>query len=122
MATQTAVSAPALTEQANFSALMQAITGCQSALTLKIDSLQLEMGLIRKGIDKIRHRVKEAERQVGNTEDMVRDHTATLHSVQVRLKHLESRAEDAENRNQRKNLRILGPSGGNRGLRCSDLY
>lgn len=50
----------------------------------------------------------EAERRVGAMEDSMRDHSATLHSVQVRLKHLESSAEDAENWNWRNNLRIIG--------------
>lgn len=56
---------------------MQAITGCQTALTSKIDSLQLALGLIRKDIDKIHHRVTEAEHRIGDTQDSVRDHTAT---------------------------------------------
>lgn len=85
---------------------MQAITSCQTTLTSKIDSLQLEMCLMRKDYDKIRGRMDEAERRVGAAEDSVRDHSATHHSVQVRLKHLESRAEDAENR--RNNLWIIG--------------
>lgn len=95
---------------------MQAITGCQSAATSKIDSLQLEIGLIQRDNNKTRNRVTEAERRVGDKEDVVRDHTATLHTSQVRLKHLESRAEDAENRNQCNNLRILGLQVGTGGL------
>lgn len=85
---------PALTAQASFEALMQAITGCQSTFTSKIDSLQLEVSLMRKDYDKIRGQLDEVERRAGATEDTVRDHSATLHTVQVRLKHLESRAEE----------------------------
>lgn len=56
----------------------------------------------------MRQRVTEVERQVGDTEDMVRDHSASLHTLQVRVKHLEARAEDSESRNRRNNLRIIG--------------
>lgn len=116
MATQTtAASDAALNGQSNFSALMQAINSCQSALTSKFDSLQLEMGLIQRDINKIRGQVTEAECRVGDMEDRVRDHSATLHTMQVRLKHLESRAEDAKNRNRRNNLRILGLPEGTEG-------
>lgn len=108
MATQTSDTNPALMEYANFTALMQAITGCQITLTSKTDSLQLEMCLMRKDYDKICGQMDEAERRVGATEDSVRDHSAALHSIQVRLKHLKSRVEDAENRNQCNNLRIIG--------------
>lgn len=56
MVTQTIDTDEALREHANFSALMQAITRCQTALTSKIDSLQLEMDLMQKDYDKIRNR------------------------------------------------------------------
>lgn len=86
---------------------MQAINGCQAALTSKIDSLQFEMGFMWRDYEKIRQRVDEAERRVGGTEDTVRDHTATLHTVQVRLKYLQARMKDSENWNRRNNLRII---------------
>lgn len=106
IATQTSEADPALTKNGNFLALMQAINSCQAALPP--NSLQLEMGLMRRDYEKICQQVDEAVHHVGDTEDMVRDHTATLHTVQVRLKHLKARTEDTENRNQRNNLRIIG--------------
>lgn len=107
--------APALSAQANFDALVQVIARCQATLTSKIDSLQMKMSLVQRDFDKIRGRVDEVERRVGDTKDIVRDHSATLHTVQQRLKHLESRAEDAENRNRRNNLRIVGLPEGREG-------
>lgn len=41
---------------------MQAITTCQTNLMGKIDSVQLDIELIRKDIDKFRARLAEAER------------------------------------------------------------
>lgn len=99
---------------------MQAITGCQSTLSNKIDTLQLEICLIRKEFDKVRHCLTEAEHQLGDTEDMVRDHSAHLKTLQVKVKHLKSRTEDAENRNRRNNLRIIGlPEGSDTQSGCS---
>lgn len=118
MATQTEGPETASTEQGNFAALMQAITGCQSSLsilTTKIDTVQLEIGLIRQDFEKVRQRVTEVERRVGDTEDTVRDHSASLHTLQVRVKHLEAKAEDSENRNRRNNLRIIGLPEGSEG-------
>lgn len=94
---------------------MQPINGCQAALTSKIDSLQIEMGLMRKDSEKLRRRVDEVETHVGDTEEVVRDHMATLHTLQIRLKHLEAKTEDAENRNWRNNLRIIGLPEGTEG-------
>lgn len=76
MVTQTSETDPALTQNGNFAALMQAINGCQAALTTKIDSLQIQMGLLRKDYEKICRRVYEAERHVGDTEKTVTDHPA----------------------------------------------
>lgn len=98
-------------EQSNFAALMQAITGCQSSLstlTTKTDTYSWRLGSLGRNFEKVRQCVTEVERRVGDTEDTVRDHSASLHTLQVWVKHLESRAEDSENRNQRNNLRIIG--------------
>lgn len=42
------------------------------------------------------------------TEHTLRGHNADLHTLKAKVKALESRAEDAENHNRRKNLYILG--------------
>lgn len=99
---------PGGSEQSNFTALMQAIATCQTTLTGKIDSLHMDMGLIRKDMDKFRHRLTETEHRIGAAEDTLHDHTATLHTLKTKVKALELRAEDAENRNRRNNLRVVG--------------
>lgn len=104
---------PAMLEQSNFTALMQAITDCKSTLTGKIDSLQLELALIRKDVDTVQSRITTVEHRVSDTEDMLHDHAASLHTLKAKVKCLESCTEDTENRNRRNNLRIMGlPEGG----------
>lgn len=45
---------------------------------------------------------------MGDTEDTLQEHGASIRTLQTRIKTLEARAEDAENRNRRNNLRIVG--------------
>lgn len=96
--------------------------GCQSTLSsliTKINTMQQEIGLIRQHFEKVCQCVMEVERQVGNTEHTACDHSASLHTLQVKVTHLESKAEDAENRNRRNNLRIIGLPEGSEGLDLS---
>lgn len=88
--------------------LMQAITTCQSTLTTKIDHVQAETALICRDMDRFRERVTEVEWRVSSTEDAQREHQTDLQTLKAKVKVLEARAEDAENRNHRKNLHILG--------------
>lgn len=108
IASQTDESDPALSKQSNFIALMQAVTTCQSTLTGKIESVQLDISLIRRDMDSFRARLAVAVRCVGDSEDTLRDHSASLCTLQTRVKLLENKAEDAENCNRRNNLRIVG--------------
>ncbi|PIO34345.1 hypothetical protein AB205_0040660, partial [Aquarana catesbeiana] len=89
--------------------VMAAIATCQSTLTTKIEAVQLDMGLIRQDIDKIRSRVTETEQRLSTTEDTIAEHGASLHTLQTKVKALEYKAEDAENRNRQGLLRDLLP-------------
>lgn len=95
--------------------VMAAIATCQSTLTTKIEAVQLDMGLIRQDIDKIRSRVAETEQRLSTSEDTIAEHGASLRTLQTKVKALEYRAEDAENRKRRNNLRIVGLPEGQRG-------
>lgn len=86
---------------------MAAIATCQSTLTAKIEAVEMDVGLLRQDMDKLRSRVAETEQRVSNTKDTVAEHSAVLRSLQINVKSLEYRAEDAENRNRRNNLRIV---------------
>lgn len=108
MASQTSMADPATAEEDHFQALMQAISGCQTTLTEKIYTLQMDFGLLRRDMDKMQGRMGEAEGRVGDAEDSIRDHRASIHTLQIKVKALESRAEDSENRSWRNNLRVVG--------------
>lgn len=101
MASQTEDADPAIQEQDNFTALMQAINTCQTTLTRKIGTIQLEMGLIRKGMDKLQTRLTEVEHHVGDAEDRLRDHSPSLHTLTTKV----SGAGISSQR--RNNLRII---------------
>lgn len=83
MASQTEEVSPPIQDQDHFTALMQAMNDG------KIDTMQLEMGLIWKDMDKFRTRLTEVERRVGDTEDVLRDHTSSLRTLTTKVKALE---------------------------------
>lgn len=107
MASQTTPADPG-SEEDRFQALMLAISGCQNTLTAKIDTLQTDFGLMRRDLDKMRDRMREAVRRVGESEDSIRDNRASIHTLQMKAKAFESRAKDSENRSRRNNLQLIG--------------
>lgn len=88
--------------------IMMAIASCQSALTSKIDDLQTDINRLRYDIDTVKDRTSEIERRVGAVEDTTNTIENSVHVLKQQIKVLEARAEDAENRNRRNNIRILG--------------
>lgn len=67
-------------------------------------------------MDCFRSRLAETELRVGEAEDTLQSHGVSLHTLQTKMKTLEVRAEDAENRNRRNNLRIVGLPKGMEGM------
>lgn len=86
---------------------MQAINACHATVTEKMDHVYLELGYIHIDMDTFQGRLMEAEQQI-SVMRMCRDHLAGIHTLKVKVKHLESHAEDAENCKQHNNLRIRG--------------
>lgn len=89
MASQTEEADPEIQYTDHFTALMQAIGTCQTTLTGKIDKIQLEMGLIRKDMDSFRTQLTKVERRVGDTEDVLGEHTSSLRTLTTKVKALE---------------------------------
>lgn len=81
-----------------FQEVMAATATCQATLTNKIEAVQLDVGLIRQDLDKLHSRVSEVEHQVGQMEDTVVGHTASLCTLQTKIKALEYKVDNAENR------------------------
>lgn len=88
--------------------IMAAIATCQTTLTTKIDHLQMDVNKLRHDMDKIRERTVEAERRIGEVEDTSNANHESIRTLQQQVKILQARAEDAENRSRRNNVRILG--------------
>lgn len=67
---------PEVREQTNFDALMQAITTCQTTLTGKFETMQLDIILIKRDMDCFRTWL--TERRVGEAEDTLQVHGVLL--------------------------------------------
>ncbi|KAM9316655.1 proto-oncogene tyrosine-protein kinase ROS [Gastrophryne carolinensis] len=74
----------------------------------KFDTLQEQFNYFRHDLDKIRDRAGEAERRIGEAEDRLSTHTGEIATLRRQVTTLMGRAEDAEDRNRRNNVRILG--------------
>lgn len=81
---------------ADLAAAMQTISTGQTALMDKIDHLQTNVDFIHRDLDSFRGRVAEVEQQVSVAEDSLRDHTGYLNTLKIKVKKLETCAEDAE--------------------------
>lgn len=108
MASQTEAEEPAASSQLDFQEVMAAITSCRATLTSKIEAVQLDVGLIRQDLDKIRSCVTEVEQRVSQTEDTVAEHAASLQTLHSKVRALEYKMDDAKNKNWRNNLRVVG--------------
>lgn len=65
---------------------------------MSIKEVQMDVGLIRQDLDKVRSRLTTADNRVGLVEDAVGDNTGAICTLQSRVKLLEHGAEDSENR------------------------
>lgn len=83
--------------------------------------MQLDVGLIRQDMDKICSRLTTAEQRLGHVEDTVESHGVDLRIPHTKIRALEYKTEDAENRNRRNNLRIVGMAEGVEGQRPTEF-
>lgn len=90
------------TSSADNAALLAAITQCRSALETKIGKVGSEV-LLRQDL-----RITEAEQSVSGVEDSLTTLQKKVAALETTTKSLVSRAEDAEGRARRNNLRFVG--------------
>lgn len=57
-------------------------------LTSKIEAVQMDVELMRQDLDKIRTRLAVAEQHIGDVEDSVTDHTASIWALQTKVRAL----------------------------------
>lgn len=88
--------------------ILEAIEGFKSMLMVRVEHMASECTLIRHDLDKIRGWLTEAEDWIGEVEgqqDSQVAQIADLHSVVRSLVH---KVDDAENRQRRNNVRVVG--------------
>lgn len=88
--------------------ILDAIANSKADLMLRIDHLASERTLIRHDMDTFRGRMSEAEDRIGTVEDVQGSHVAQLADLHTIVKMLSNKAEDAENRQRRNNIHVVG--------------
>ena len=85
--------------------ILEAIDASKAAVMVRIDHVATECTLIRHDIDKFRGRLTEAEGRISEVEDVAHTHGAQLRELWGQVDSLQRRADDAEDRQRRNNVR-----------------
>lgn len=99
---------PEITQDAITRPILAAIDASKAAVMVSIEHLTTECTLIRHDLDKIRGRITEAEDRISVVEDTSQTQGNQLVELQAMVKSLQSRAEEAEDRQRRNNVRVVG--------------
>lgn len=101
--------------------ILTAIEQSKASVMSRIDYLATECTFIRADLDKIRGRLRETEDRISVTEDLTSQHEGSLSALQRTVQALVARADDAENRMRRNNVRVLGLPEGAEGDRPAEF-
>ena len=74
----------------------------------KMEELKLDITIMRQDMHKMRDRVRETERRIGDLEDTVGPILPTIKAQGTKITSLEDKMDDLENRLRRNNLRLVG--------------
>lgn len=88
--------------------ILEAVSVCQTTLTSKIEEVKVDISLIRQDIHKLRERVSETERGIGQAEDELPPLQINVERLQYQLNTVLSKQDEMENRLRRCNLRFVG--------------
>lgn len=88
--------------------ILEAIAASKSELMGRIDLLASECNLIRHDLDKIRGRLTTAEDRISEVEDTSHTQGSQLAELKGMVDALQRRADDAEDRQRRNNVRVVG--------------
>ena len=91
-----------------FSEILAAIQVSRSALEGQIGGVQAKVSLVHQDLRNVVDRVTEVEGRVSELEDTVKGLGVTVRKLEAATGALEARAEDAENRVRRNNIRFIG--------------
>lgn len=88
--------------------ILEAIAASKTELVSRIDCLASECNLIRHDLDKIRGRLTTAEDRISEVEDASHTQGSQLNELKDMVRALQRRADDAEDRQRRNNVRVVG--------------
>ena len=91
-----------------FECILQAIQDTKSSLESKIDAITLDVGLLRADHRKLVSRVASVETNLSELQPTTRDLQHTVKRLATEVHVLQRRAEDAEGRSRRNNVRFMG--------------
>ena len=89
-------------------AVLAAIEQSRSSLEQKIDTVAADLSLLHADHRKLTDRVQETERTLSQLQPEVKSLDESVLSLLDRVRFLEGRAEDAEGRSRRNNVRVVG--------------
>lgn len=113
---------PPLPQASDTTAILAAIEQSRASVMNRIDYLATECTLIRADLDKIRGRLTETEDRISATEDITSQHAGSLLTLQRTVQALVARADDAENRMRRNNVRVLGLPEGDHPAEFAEVF
>lgn len=87
---------------------MDAIQTCQTSLTAQIDTVRVDISIVKHEMQKIRARISTAEQRISDIEDALHPMTDDLRSHSQDLKEHTTKLGDLEDRMRRNNLRFIG--------------
>ena len=103
MAPEGPADAPAGTE-----AILNAIKESREAVERRVEEVRVDVSLLRQDLRGVADRVTEAESRISTAEDEITKLQSQVNQLLKTSAILEDRAEDAENRSRRNNLRLVG--------------
>ncbi|KAJ1082321.1 hypothetical protein NDU88_002489 [Pleurodeles waltl] len=93
---------------AQFDKVLQAILDTKTSLETRIDTIATDVTLLRADDRKLADRVEETESSLAALCPTVQDLHSQLKQMQLDLTALHARAEDAECRSRRNNIKLVG--------------
>ena len=88
--------------------ILAAIESSRISMESKISSVAHDVNILRDDHRKLTEKVKQTEQSISILRPEVTDNTTQTHDLLDRVRFLEGRAEDAEGRARRSNIRVVG--------------
>ena len=88
--------------------ILAAIESSRISMETKISSIAHDVNILRDDHRKLTEKVKQTEQSITTLKPQVTDNTTQMHDLLDRVRFLEGRAEDAEGRARRSNIRVVG--------------